>query len=484
MSRTNKVFALSLSRGGGGILGFAILALAARQLSLTEFASFQQTLICYTLMLPVLQFGMGQGIYYILPGEQNRPRGRVVDLILTLAASGCLYAAFLVLGGNHLVAAQFNNPDLARLIPLLVPALIFSLPASQAVSVLIASNNVFLASGWNLLHQTILASVTLAAIFVFGTAFASIVGYSSALLATSVPAIFLMVRACPAGKSRPSLQGMRELIVFSMPLGIASMVGTIGMQIDRVLISSYFPPETFALYAVAAFEIPVIFIITSSITSVILAEMTTHFRSGKSELALELWKSACRQSALVLFPTAVFFLFFSNHIVTLVFSDRFAESIQIFRIYLLLIPLRIFIFGSILTSAGESRFILTRTLLWAAVNIIVSILLIRLIGLYGAAIGTVISQYFFAAPLNFLKLRQITGCRITQLAEWKELLKCFIIALAPLPITLAGSFLFEDPIWKMSAGALLYGLQLLILYRLTNNLPAPVLCLIKKCRLI
>ena len=146
ISRTSKVLVLTASRGSAGVFGLAILAIAARQLDLAAFASFRQVLICYTLALPLLQLGVGQGLFYVLPREKSRPRGRVSDLIFSLIASGSIYAAFLLLGGNHVLAKQFNNPDLAQLLPLLVPCLIFALPATQATSVLIVRDKVVSAS--------------------------------------------------------------------------------------------------------------------------------------------------------------------------------------------------------------------------------------------------------------------------------------------------------------------------------------------------
>ena len=471
MSRTKNALILTASRGSAALLGLIILALAARLLEVPEFASFQQATLCYTLALPVLQLGVGQGIFYLLPREINRARGRVIELIISLMLSGLVYSLFLLLGGRELLAHQFNNPQLESLLGILAPALIFAVPGTQAVATLIASERVVVASIWNLFQHSVIAISTLLPIILIGTAQASLTGYVTALFLTSIPAIYLMIHLSPKSRARPSAHGMRELLVYSIPLGIAGMVGTIGMQIDRILISSFYSPDVFALYSVAAFEIPFIFIITGSITSVILTEMTQHFHQGNGNAALELWKLACQKSALVLFPATLFLMLFSSDIVTLLFSNRYAESATIFRIYLLLIPLRTFLFGGILSSAGENRFILTRTLLWALSNILVSILLIRTIGLYGAAIGTVATQYLFAAPLNFRKLKEVTGSKYRNLMPIKALLKCLLYATIPIPILLGSNWLITDTLLQLATGAALYSIALLTIYSLTNNLP-------------
>ena len=65
---------------------------------------------------PLLQLGVTQGIYYFLPKETERIRGRVVDALVVLAIMGLLFGVVIGVGGNHYLAGEFSNPQVAELL--------------------------------------------------------------------------------------------------------------------------------------------------------------------------------------------------------------------------------------------------------------------------------------------------------------------------------------------------------------------------------
>ena len=82
-------------------------------------------------------------------------------------------------------------------------------------------------------------------------------------------AIRIIFKNLPKDNASPSGKSMKEIIKYSAPLGIASMMGTIMLQLDKIIVSSMCTPEEFANYVNGAIEIPLIAVITGSISAVI-----------------------------------------------------------------------------------------------------------------------------------------------------------------------------------------------------------------------
>ena len=140
-SRSSKVFALSFGKGLTSLMALLSAMVMARILSQTELATYRQTLLAYEVALPLLSLGLANGIYYFLPTERQRLRGVVVDGLVMMAGMGLLYAVFIALGGNHLLARRFSNPAIDSTLAYLVPLPLVMLPAGLLASVMVAASS-------------------------------------------------------------------------------------------------------------------------------------------------------------------------------------------------------------------------------------------------------------------------------------------------------------------------------------------------------
>ena len=93
---------------------------------------------------------------------------------------------------------------------------------------------------------------------------------------------------------------------FSVPLGLASMVGLMSRSVDKVIVSSMCSPEEFAVYVNGAVDIPLIGILTGSINVVLLPEIVQLYSEGKAEAALSLWRRAAVKCSRILLPSTCF----------------------------------------------------------------------------------------------------------------------------------------------------------------------------------
>ena len=97
-----------------------------------------------------------------------------------------------------------------------------------------------------------------------------------------------IIAARTSGGIRPylSMKMIKTVMVFSIPLGLAQVVGTLNVELDRLLIGKTMDTESFAVYSNAAKELPVT-VIASSFTAVLLPQMVRLLKKERNRDAVE-----------------------------------------------------------------------------------------------------------------------------------------------------------------------------------------------------
>lgn len=404
VSRKIKVATLSLGQGLAAVTGLATAMVMARVLLKEDLAAYRQTLLAYNMLAPFLSLGVGQGIYYFLPSEETRVRGRVLDGLFSLGAMGLVFAIFIAIGGNEILARRFSNPKVARMLLWMIPYSIVTLPATAAASVFVVRDRVLLSSVFGVVRQLCIGAATLIPLLFWKTAESSLVGNVVASVLLGLIAIYLMIQSVPNDSATPSLKGIKELLFFTLPLALAGMFGTISMQLDKVIVSLFCPPADFAVYALGAIELPVIGIVTGALTSIALADMRRSIVAGKKAEALRLFKQVAEKSSLIIFPVILFCSITADTLIQYLYTSSYSQSTVPFRLYLILLPIRTVVFGSLLMALGKSGFILVRSIVGLVCNLILSALLVWKWGPWGAAVATLLTIYVWVVPANLYVL--------------------------------------------------------------------------------
>jgi O-antigen/teichoic acid export membrane protein len=223
--------------------------------------------------------GLPQALYYFIPRERGRARGILLENILVLGALGAVFSLFLFFGGNRLLAWRFNNPALIHTMLILALYPLFMLPTEALGACLMAQDRVRQVATYNVFSKLVALAVILIASFIWRTPAAAIGAAVCAAAVVLAPAIVLMMRATAGSGDAYSLAGMKSQMKFSVPLGLAGMVGGIAYSVDKVIVSSLCSPQDFAIYANGAVEIPLIAVVTGSITAVLLPELSGLFKN-------------------------------------------------------------------------------------------------------------------------------------------------------------------------------------------------------------
>ena len=462
-TRTSKVFALSFGHALTTLVTLVSGMVLARVLSKADLATYRQTMLAYDVAIPLLSLGLASGIYYFLPTEKKRARGVVVEGLLLMGAMGLLYAIFIALGGNHLLARRFSNPAIVATLAYLVPLPLLLLPAKLLAPVLVVRNQVNRLTVFNIVTSLALATGVIAACLVWKTPESMVLVRVGVGVAVGLASVLLILRAVPRDDWRPDWRHMASMVAYSLPLAGAASLGAIHIQMDKLIVSSMCTPEDFAVYSNGAIEIPLIGILTGSIAAVIQPDLRRMVAEGNLAGALDLFRKSAIQSAALLLPVMMFLLACAEPFILTLFSSRYSGSVAPFRFYLLILPARVVQFGSLMMVLGLNRAMFWRALAGLCANLVLSVWLVREMGYLGAVVATVVCLYGVNCTLNLACISSAVGCRWWKVLPFGGLFRLGgVAALAAIPnLALRLAPLPEwAPVWRLGIDAACYAASL------------------------
>ncbi len=429
MNRSHSVLALIGARMVGSLGGLIAMVILTRLLPKEDFGTYQQVWLVYNTALPFVMLGLPNGITYFVPAATpGRQKAILIHVALLLVGAGFILAVSTY-AFSDVISVYFGGPQLAELLRLFSWFPVFSFPLLVLEVFLIATHRAGSAA----------FVATLSALIQMGAVTAPVaLGYSLRVVVTflCVSALVRVVLFAPlvmrgyrgiAYEWAPKFTG--TLLNFTLPLGLASILGSLTLQVGRLFVATRFSTEDYALYDVAARELPFIGIFSGSLMAVVTPDFVRlHGVKNYAEI-LRVWHSATRKSALLLIPFTILLGVYAEDVVTFLFSDKYAASSQIFSIYLLLLPLRITQHGALLMAAGKTRSILWTHALAVPICVVLCIIFVPAFGLAGAALATVITVYLVAVTLLNL-CAVVISVSIRDLLPWAFIGQTVLVSIA------------------------------------------------------
>jgi O-antigen/teichoic acid export membrane protein len=428
----------------------------ARVLTVADYGTYLQTFLAYDFAVPILTLGMPSALYYFLPREKERKKGLVLDNLAIMFLSGLGFSLFLLLGGTELLANRFNNPELSRTLRWMIFYPLYTFPVLMCSAVWVSQDKVKLNAKYNVFTGLILAITLIISVMLTRSYEAPILVRIFLPLVFLPIAVYLIFKYVPGKWSRPNILSMFKLAKFAIPLGLASVFGTLAIQLAGIIVSFLTSPEQYALYANGAKEVPFVGIVTGSISVVIMADMAKNIENGELSKALELFRKAASISASFLFPIMIFLMFYSESFIEILYSSKYAESVLPFRIYLLMIPIRIAYYGSAFIALGMTKSILYRSIVDLILTVILCYLFVLSFGANGAALGLLLTTFLWTVPFNLYSLSRRFNCSPLYMLPFNTLLRILIISIisAILPALL---LLFDfNAIFEFAIGFFIY----------------------------
>ena len=426
-SLTGKVGYISFGRALASVSSIIAGAILSRYLTKDTYGTYRQLWLVYNTLYPLIVLGIPTSVNYFIPQlkDEDRKAFNAQTFSILTFGGAILSAAFFF--GAPLITGIFHNPALIPVARLFALIPILTLPTLYYQNLFICLDRPILVAGLSAgLAFGRLVAVGVPVIMGYG-----LNGVLIGLLVFSFVQLFivayLMFRPFGLRVGSWKVGLLFQQFRYAFPIGIASIVGTLTKQLDKIVISSFFAASQYAVYANGAIEIPLIGIVTGSVTAVLMPEFVRLNARGKPERLVALWHSAICKVALIILPVMIFLLIYAPEFLTLLFSSKYAESATIFRVYLLALPIRVTTFGTILLSIGLSRLIMRYSLYTLVLNIGLNYLFMKTVGFVGPAIGTVIATYFIAY-LQLRKIASVMNSSLRAIFPWSILGKTIGVA--------------------------------------------------------
>lgn len=180
---------------------------------------------------------------------------------------------------------------------------------------------------------------------------------------------------------------VRQFLNHAYPLIISFFLGGVSIYVDGLIINRYFDKSTFAVYQYGAREFPISLLLANAFSAAMVVHISGHMQDFNTV------KEGTQKLIKRLFPVVLVLMAISYQAYPIVYNPQFQDSYLYFNIYLLLIISRLVFPHSILLGMGHTKKIMYASIAEFFINIVVSMFLLRWIGISGVAYGTVIAHF-------------------------------------------------------------------------------------------
>jgi len=450
-SLTKKTFVLTLGRSIGLVINIFLPICLVRVISISDFGIYKLIGTIVMFVISTFPLGMVQSLYYFLPTFCDRRKELLSNTMLFLLG---IATTIIVVGfclhqlGLLWFIKGFNNAS--ALITLFILAITILINVTPPF--LIATNQA--TSGAKYLAVSDLVGAITILLFAFWGKNITwvLAGWVSGCILLLVIS-FLYIRSHLSLHISADLMKMQ--VKYSFPFGLSNIVNSTQFYLHQFVISAFFSPTMFAMYAVGTFQLPLVRIWYSSVADVILVRMTELRAEGNVAEVIKVWLNSIRKLALVFIPAMVLMLVVSRPFITTVFTTQYTESVPIFIFSLAQYLTYVVNCHSVLRAFDETKFILHNNLIMLVITIILLIPLVYLLGVIGAVIATVLAAYIS----NGLMLRRISiilQVRVTQLFPWSDLKQISVLSSGAGVVAWGAAYFFSHDIIQLIVAGLVF----------------------------
>ena len=342
---------LVLARFATALLGISIPLVLARTLPLEEYGTYKQLFLLSQTLYFVLPLGIPQGLFYFLPRARER-RPYLAQSLLFMSAMGLLAAGLLWMGGG-LVARAFQNPGLLEhRLPLAVytGALLGSFGLELSLTARGRTGVAAVAYLVSDVVRSLLLVLPVLAGFGLDVMMQALAGYALVRWALAwVTGLW--------GERGPLLQGThwKAQVRYAVPFGAAMALAIPQQYAHQFAVSWPVTPAAFAIYAVGCFQLPLVDLLYTPTSEVLMVRLGELDREGRIAEGVAAFREASARLAYVFLPLAAFLFAAAPDFIAGLFGARYLAAVPLFRISVLAIALAILPMDGVLRARGPER---------------------------------------------------------------------------------------------------------------------------------
>jgi len=411
---------------------FALPILLVRWLNQTQFGIYKQVFLFVNTSYALLPLGVGMSAFYFLP-RQRECRHQIVFNIVIFYTFASAILCLVLFARPMLLATLLNSPELTKFAPL-VACVIASWVCSSSLEMIAIANQELRVATVFVIGAQLTKSIFLLAAAATLTTVESLLyaAMAQGILQSIVFFIYLRSRFGEFWRGF-EWRVMRNQLAYALPFGLASVIFRTLGELDNYFVSHRFGPAVYAIYAVGCFELPLLGLLSESISSVTIPRVSELQSVGDRDRIVYLIFSMIRKLSMIMLPIYAFLLVMGRDFITILFTAQYVSAWPIFAINLTLIPLMIITcaYDPVMRAYAEHRYFLLklRCALVALFSISLWFVLPRF-GLIGAVVTmvgvNVIDRFVIAAKVK--RILYLTGRDVSLLKGFGKVVLSTIAA--------------------------------------------------------
>lgn len=397
---------------------FLLPIVLVRCLDTATFGEYRLLWLVVGTVMTVATLNMSGGLNYFLPrSAPPRKRLYVHHTMLFLVASGIFFAALTVPGNPFLPQAVAPLAKYGSLVPAFVglwvaAALLDYLPTIDER----VRWQAYASIGTSLLRVVLVAVAAWAS-----GSLAVIIALLIVVVVVKFALLLAYVRRYH-GLGRPWLdrRAFADQFRHVAPFGVAGGLYALRAQADQWVAAAMFSLQSFAAFSVAAVLNTIIVVFRRSVVEAFLPNMSRLEAAGDVAGMMRLNSRGNVLVGTLVYPALAFVFAFADEIVTVVFTAAYVEAAPVMRVYALGMALLVLEHASVLLLLRQGRVAVGVNAAALAVSVAVSWAGASLVGLAGAAAGSVVAVCV-DRTLMLRRISRLVGIPVRKLQNWRGL---------------------------------------------------------------
>lgn len=454
-------------RALGFIATFAIPVFLARRFSQSDFGTYRQLFLLFTTLYCVAQCGIAECLYYFIPATPQLSGRYALNALLVLAVSGTILLGVMWTGQAR-VAVWLHNAHIIGTLPLLAGFLLIMLLSATCEIIMTARKKHLLAAITYAASDLLRAISLIVPVCLWSDLRYLLYGAIIFAALRSIATLIYIWREFN-GDWIIDKDLLRAQLVYAAPFALYVIADVVQANFHFFAVASRFNAATFALYSVGCLSIPLVDILMSSTCNVMMVSMREYLLNDDLPAVAQIWGETTRKLVLVFAPLTVGLMISAQDFISLLFTERYAQSTPIFMLWTTFILLMALLTDGVLRVFAQTRFLMVLSLL-KLLFIITSInWLINALQLPGAVIALLLSTGI-TKLMALLKIGQLMQGSITTILPWRSLVYIVMLAaLAAVPV-LATVWLISGHVLRLLLIAMAYPSLYMILLWCSRSL--------------
>lgn len=422
---------LTVSKFMTTIIGVVTSMLLARFRTLEEYGTYSQIIMVIDLASTLFLLGLPNSVnYFLAKADTDKQRQKFLSVYLTLSTVLTVIIGVCLTLATPIIIEYFDNPMITTLVYVfnIYPWSTLMFNSLSNVCVVYGKSNRLIV--FSVVHSIVNLFIIIAAklfLWSFGTYMHV---YMLSTLAFAIFAVAWIQKISGGIRISIDFKLIKEIFVFCIPMGLASVVGTLNAELDKLVIANFFTTAEYAIFANAAKQLPVT-MLTDSLTAVLLPCIVRLMKEKRSDDVVRVWGNAINISFTFMCLIAGGLFVFAPDVMSVFYSAKYAtpEGIAVFRVYASILLLRFTYWGIVLNATGKTKFVLYSSIASMVLNLAGNVASYYAFGFIGPAVSTFAVTFVIAFAQLYFTTKEL-NVSIKTIFPWKNMAKMLLQTIA------------------------------------------------------